>query len=77
MYDVMKTLFVKAHSIHGRCGHTEVRLCTVKLNCVCLCVYGKKTTNKERTMLVYNVYVMFFLSRVENWEHIHPCSTSS
>ena len=30
----------------------------------------KKTTNKEGTMLVYNVYVMYILSRVENWEYL-------
>ena len=40
-----------------RCAHTEVRLCIVQLSCVCLWTNGKKTTNKEGTMLVYNVYV--------------------
>ena len=30
----------------------------------------KKTTNKERTMLVYGVYVLYFLSRVEIWEYL-------
>ena len=23
-------------------------------------------------MLVYNVYVMYILTRVENWEYLHP-----
>ena len=27
-------------------------------------------------MLLYNVYVMYNLSRVENWEHLHPGSTA-
>ena len=53
-----------------RCAHTEVRLCIVQLSCVCLCPNGKKTTNKEGTVLVYNVYVMSILIRVENWEYL-------
>ena len=27
-------------------------------------------------MSVYNVYVMYILSRVENWAYLHPCSTA-
>ena len=27
-------------------------------------------------MSVYNVYVMYILSRVENWEYLHNCSTA-
>ena len=66
----------KACSIQMRCVHTEVRLCVVQLSCGCLWTNGKKTTNKEGTMLVYNVYAMHILSRVENWEYLHPCSTT-
>ena len=74
VYDVMTTLVFlrkhdcrhKASSIHVRCAHTEVRLCIVQLSCVCLWTNGKKTTNKERTMLVYNFHVMYILSRVED-----------
>ena len=28
-------------------------------------------------MLVYNVYVMYILSRVENWEYLHTESRES
>ena len=43
--------------------------CTTEL---CLSVdKRKKTTNKEGTMLVYRVYVMYILSHVETWEY-HP-----
>ena len=52
-----------ACSIHVWCAHTEVRLCIVQLSCVCLWTNGKKT-NKEGTMSMYNVYVMYNLSHV-------------
>ena len=43
--------------------------CTTEL---CLSVDKREeTTNKEGTMSVHNVYVMYILSRVENWEYLH------
>ena len=40
---------------------------------LCLSVDKReKTTNKEGTTLEYNVYVMYILSRVKNWEYLHP-----
>ena len=45
-------------------------------NELCLWTKYKKTTDKEGTMLVYCVYVMYILSHVENWEHLHPCSAA-
>ena len=32
---------------------------------------GTRTTNKEGTMLVHNVYVTYILPRVENCEYLH------
>ena len=61
-----------------KCAHTEVRLCIEQLSCVCPWTNGKKEKkkNKERKMSVYNDYVMYILSRVENWEYLHLCSTA-
>ena len=56
--------------IEVRCARTEVRLCIVQLSCVCLWTNWKKTTTKERTMLVCSVYVMYILSHVEDWEYV-------
>ena len=69
---------LKAYLIQMRCAHTEFRLCIVQLACICLWTNGKKTTNKEGTMLVYmySVHVMYILSHIENWEYLHPCSTA-
>ena len=41
--------------------------CTTEL---CLSV-DKTKKNKERTMLVYSVYVMYIRSHVENWDYLH------
>ena len=48
--------------------------CTTEL---CLSVDKRAKDNKQgTTMLVYNVYVKYILSRVGNWEYLHPCSTA-
>ena len=40
--------------------------CTTEL---CLSVDKREKDKQGRTMLVYNVNVMYILSRVENWEY--------
>ena len=36
----------------------------------------KRQQIRKGTILVYSVYVMCILSRVENWEYLHPCTTA-
>ena len=42
--------------------------CTTEL---CLSVDRLEKDNKQGTMLVYIVYLMYTLSHVENWEYLH------
>ena len=62
----MKMTIISANMI------AEVRLCIVQLSCDFLWTRRRKNkTNKEGTMLVYSVCVVYILSRVENWEYLH------
>ena len=65
-------------SVRSMCGVRIQRSDCVLYNwAVSVCgQIGKKTTNEEGTMLVYNVYVMHIVSRVENWEYLRPYSTA-
>ena len=61
--DVSATVYdVKVCSIHV--VHAEVRLCIVQLSCVCLWTNGKKTTDKDGTMLVCKVHHVFCCFRI-------------
>ena len=47
--------------------------CTTEL---CLSVDKREKDNKQGRNDVSVQHVMYILSRVENWEHLHPCSTA-